>query len=397
MTLDYFTNAEFAGAPNFTETRTTNSLVWFQGQHSQSTFDQPGSISATGRFTASQSGTHLFYLGATGVTRMLIDGAELMRAGGQIESKDVMGVLKRGDADVAELHLEAGREITVIVEFTYTGARCQGLWYGIRFPDSPDAMLTRAVDAARSADAVFLIVGETSDNSVESKDRKDTRLAANQIALIHAVTAVNPRTAIIANVGHAFDTSWQDSAATLMLVWYPGQGFAPALASVLAGDREPGGRMPVSIAMNEADYAGINTTPDASGDLNYSEGVNIGYRALIARGSPARHALGSGMGYARFTWSDAAAEGGGIAVTVRNVSNRAGSDVIQLYRDSPECTLIGFAKMRLGAGEKKRVTIIPEPKMMRFWNNGWQEMTGELDIRVTKSAETPGMTVTLLL
>jgi beta-glucosidase len=397
MTLEYFTNADLVGVAHFTETRATNSLVWFQGQHSQSTFDQPGSIRATGRFTATQSGTHRFYLGATGVTRMFVDGEQLMRSGGPVESKDVMGVLKRGDADVAELHLEAGREIAVTVEFTYTGARCQGLWYGIRSPDSPDAMLARAVDVARRADAVFLIVGETSDNSVESKDRKNTRLAANQIALIHAVTAVNPRTAIIANVGHAFDTSWEDSAAALMLVWYPGQGFAPALASVLAGDREPGGRMPVSIAMNQADYAGINTTPDANGDLAYSDGVNIGYRALIARGTPARHALGSGMGYARFAWSDAAAECGGIAVTVRNISNRAGSDVIQLYRDTPECTLIGFAKVRLGPGEKKRLTIIPEPKMMRFWDKGWQEMTGELEIRVTQSAEAPGMTVKLLL
>jgi beta-glucosidase len=397
MTLDYFTNSDLDGAPHFTETRTTNSLVWFQGQHTQSTFDQPGAIRATGRFTASQSGTYRFFLGATGVTRLLIDGEELMCAGGPVESKDVMGVLKRGDADVAERHLEAGRQISVTVEFTYTGARCQGLWYGIRSPDSPEAMLARAVEAAQSADAVFLIVGETSDNSVESKDRKDTHLAANQIALIHAVTAANPSTAVIANVGHAFDTSWEDRAAALMLVWYPGQGFASALASVLAGDREPGGRMPVSVAMNEADYAGINTAPDANGNLAYRDGVNIGYRALIAGSTPARHALGSGMGYAIFEWCDVAPDGGGIGVTVRNVSDRAGSEVIQLYRDTPECALIGFAKVRLGPGEEQRFTIIPEPKMTRFWDNGWQEMTGELEIRVTKSAEAPGMTVALLL
>jgi beta-glucosidase len=283
--------------------------------------------------------------------------------------------------------LEAGQEIEVTVEFRYTGARCQGLWYGIRSPDSPDAMLARAIDAARNADAVFLIVGETSDSSVESKDREDTKLAPEQIALIEAVTAANPRTAIIANVGHAFDTNWEERAAALMLVWYPGQGFAPALASVLAGDREPGGRMPVSIAMDESDYCGLSTTPDANGDLAYAEGVKFGYRGLIAQGTPARHSLGSGMGYARFEWSDVAAVEGGVAVTVRNVSNRAGSDVIQLYRDTPECTLIGFAKVRLAPGEEQRVTITPEPKMMRIWEDGWNAIKGKIGMRLTHNAE----------
>jgi beta-glucosidase len=395
MTVDYFTNPDLNGTPIFTETRATNSLVWFQGQHRQSTFDQPGSIRATATFTAGQPGVHKFYLGATGTARILIDGKELFSAGGPLEARDVMGALKRGDADMAELMLEAGREIEVVIEFRYTGARCQGLWYGIRSPDSPEAMLTRAVEAARGADAVFLIVGETSDSSVESKDRADTRLAPEQIALIEAVTAANPKTVIIANVGHAFATSWEDRAAALMLVWYPGQGFAPALASVLAGDREPGGRMPVSIAMDEADYCGLSTAPDGNDDLVYAEGVRIGYRGLIAKDTPARHPLGSGFGYARFEWSDVAAEGSDVTVTVRNISNRPGSDVIQLYRDSPECALIGFAKVRLGPGEERRVKIIPEPRMIRFWADGWQAMTGEMRVRVGKAAGDSGLSIAL--
>ncbi|MEY2927667.1 MAG: hypothetical protein RL367_2144 [Pseudomonadota bacterium] len=421
MTVDYFTNPDLAGPPNFTETRATNSLVWFQGQHTQSTFDQPGSIRATGTFKAGKAGVHKLYLGATGTARILIDGKEHLSAGGPLESKDVMGVLKRGDADMAELMLEVGREIKVVVEFRYTGARCQGLWYGIRTPDSPEAMLARAVDAARAADAVFLIVGETSDSSVESKDRVDTRLAPEQIALIEAVTAANSKTAIIANVGHAFDTSWEDRAAALMLVWYPGQGFAPALASVLAGDREPGGRMPVSIAANEADYCGMNTTPGSTGDLVYAEGVALGYRGLIANQTPARHALGSGMGYARFAWSDIqiipisgrpvletglgfspdkATEasqtphqvqgdkiGFVVELTVRNISNRAGSDVIQLYRDTPACALTGFAKVRLGPGEEARVRVVPNPKMFRVWEDGWKGLHGEVSGRLARSVE----------
>ncbi len=395
MTVEYFASPDCSGAPGFSEDRTTNSLVWFQGQHSQGRFDVPGSIRATGRFTADKAGVHKFYLGGTGTVRMLVDGNELLAAGGVLDAKDVMGTLKRGDADMAELRLEAGQDITVTVEFAYTGARCQGLWYGIRSPDSPEAMLVRAVEAARNADAVFLIVGETSDSSVESKDRADTKLAPAQIALIEAVTAANAKTAIIANVGHAFDTGWEDRAAALMLVWYPGQGFAPALASVLTGDREPGGRMPVSIARDEADYCGYSTTPDTNGDLAYTEGVNFGYRGLIANGSPARHPLGSGFGYARFAWSDVVEERGGISFTVRNISARAGSDVIQLYRDTPECALIGLAKVHLAPGEEQRLTIVPNPLMLRSWENGWQTMRGDIAVRLARSAEDKGYPVTL--
>ncbi len=389
MTVNYFTNPDFAGDPTFSEDRATNSLVWFAGQHTQSVFDAPGSVQATGVFTAEKAGVHRFYLGGTGIARMIVDSTEILTSGGPIEAKDVMGVLKRGDAAMAELMLAAGQSISVTINFSYAGARCQGLWYGIRSPDSPEAMLARAVEAAQKADAVFLIVGETSDSSVESKDRADTKLAPEQIRLIEAVTAANPRTAIIANVGHAFDTNWEDKAAALMLVWYPGQGFAPALASVLAGDREPGGRMPVSIACQEVDYVGANTTPDAHGNLAYAEGVKIGYRGMIANGRPARHPLGAGMGYARFEWSDVVAKGDGIAVTVRNISSRAGSEVIQLYRDEPEAALLGFCKVRLAQGEERRVLVTPEPKMMRVWADGWRGIDGNVPLRIARDAADP--------
>lgn len=396
MTLDYFDTVDCSGEPRFSETRATNSLVWFVGVHDQGRFDQPGSVRASGRFRAEADGAHRFYLGATGLARMLIDGREVLRGGRELPAKDVMGALKSGDADSAEVMLSAGQDVLVTVEFGYAPARVHGLWYGIRTPDSPAAMLARAVAAARDADAVFLIVGETSDSSVESKDRPDTRLAPEQLALIEAVAAVNPRTAAIVNVGHAFDAEWGDQVAALMVAWYPGQGFAPALASVLAGGREPGGRMPVSIARAESEYCGYGLTPDADGRLAYAEGTRFGYRGLIANGTPARHALGSGFGYARFDWSDARVEDGMVSVLVRNVSARAGAEVVQVYRDAPECALLGFAKVLLAPGEERRVEIALEPRVLRRWaENGWAQITGDVALRVARDAEDAGLTVTL--
>lgn len=396
MTLDYFDSKDCSGEPRFSETRATNSLVWFVGVHDQGRFDQPGSVRASGRFRAEADGAHRFYLGATGLARLLVDGNEVLRGGRELPAKDVMGALKSGDADSVEVMLSAGQDVIVTVEFGYTPARVHGLWYGLRTPDSPAAMLARAVAAARDADAVFLIVGETSDSSVESKDRPDTKLAPEQLALIAAVAAANPCTAAIVNVGHAFDAEWGDQVAALMVAWYPGQGFAPALASVLAGDREPGGRMPVSIARAESEYCGYALTPDADGRLAYDEGTRFGYRGLIANGTPARHALGSGFGYARFDWSDARVDGDVVSVLVRNVSDRPGADVVQVYRDAPECALLGFAKVTLAPGEERRVEIAIEPRLLRLWSDdGWTEMTGAIALRVARDAEDAGLVATL--
>ena len=392
MRLDYFASTDCSGEPLSSETRDANSLVWFVGVHDQGRFDQPGSIRASGRFTPSQTGMHRYYLGATGVARMRIDGREVLKAGRTLPPTDVMGVLKRGDADVVEVALEAGREVLVTVEFSYTAARVQGLWYGIRGPDSAKAMLERAVAAARAADAVVLIIGETSDSSVESKDRPDTRLPPEQLRLIAEVTAVNPCTIAVVNVGHAFDAEWAEGCAALLVAWYPGQEFGPALASVLAGDREPGGRMPVSIARAEADYCGYALTPASDGRLAYAEGTRLGYRGLIANGTPARHALGSGFGYARFAWEDVAWDGEAALVTLRNVSDRTGAELVQLYRDTPECTLVGFAKLSLAPGEARRVRIVPQPKAMRQWHDGWRKL-GDVPLRLARNAEDPGLIV----
>jgi beta-glucosidase len=281
--------------------------------------------------------------------------------------------------------------VAVVVELRYTAARCQGLWYGVRGPDSGEAMLARAVAAAREADAVVLVVGETSDASVESKDRQDTRLPFEQLALIEQVCAANPNTVIATNVGHAFDTRWEDQARAVLHCWYPGEEFGPALAQVLAGDREPGGRMPVTIAREDADYPALSLQPDADGNLPYAEGVRVGYRGLVARGISPRKAFGSGFGYTRFALEDAAIQGDGaggwiVSVSVKNTGQRAGAEVVQVYRAQPELTLAGFDKIWLAAGEQREVRIAIERRRLQVWNGAWTDLAGPIGLLVGRSS-----------
>lgn len=391
MTVDYFDNPDLIGPPVASETRAANSLTWFAGMHDCGAWDRDASVRASGRFTPERDGPHRFYAGATGSVRLYVDGELVLEHERELAAADVMGVLKAGDAESVEVPLRAGQPVEIVVEFRYRRARAQGLWYGVRAPDEPAAMLARAVELARRADAVILIVGETSDSGVESRDRTTTALDPGQIALIEAVAAANPRTAIIANVGHAFDTSWEALAPALLLTWYPGEGFGRALAEVLAGDREPGGRMPVSIARRDEDYPAFDLTPDAEGDLVYGEGVRIGYRGLAAAGVAPRHALGSGFGYAGFELSDVAigsdGRGGFIAqATVWNRSARRGAEVVQVYRDQPELTLIGFAKVTLDPGEKTRISISLERRRFMIWRDGWVPIPGHVTVRLGRSS-----------
>jgi beta-glucosidase len=392
MTLDYFDNAACAGAPVLSETRDTNSLTWFHGVHPAGALQQDAATRASGVYTAAASGAHRFHVGGTGALRLLVDGREVFRRDEALAPGDVMGRLKSGDADSVAVELHAGQEVEVVVELRYTAARCQGLWYGVRGPDSMDAMLARAVDLARAADAVVLVVGETSDASVESKDRSDTRLPAEQLALIEQVCAANPSTVIVTNVGHAFDTRWEGQARAVLHCWYPGEEFGRALAEVLAGDREPGGRMPVTIAREDADYPALSLQPDANGDLHYAEGTQVGYRGLAARGIEPRHAFGSGFGYTSFALEGAAvepdgAEGWAVTVTVRNTGRRPGAEVVQVYRVQPELTLAAFDKVWLAPGERRTVRIPVARRRLQVWDGGWTDLAGSVDLLIGRASD----------
>jgi beta-glucosidase len=391
MTVEYFADPDMSGPPVAVETRDTNSLTWFAGMHELGIWDRPAAVRASGRFVPKAGGRHLFYVGGTGSVRLLVGGRLVLEDDRSVAPGDVMGMLKAGDAREVAVDLAAGEPVELVVEFRYGAARAQGLWYGIREPDDAETMLQRAVTAAAAADTVILIVGETSDAGVESKDRESTELDPLQVRLIREVTAANRRTIVVANVGHAFDTSWDDGAAALLLTWYAGEEFGQALAEVLSGVREPGGRMPVTIAQRDGDYPAFNLTPDADGDLAYAEGTAIGYRGLAARGIAPRHALGAGSGYAQFELSELDAlplPSGAVEVslTIANLSPRAGKEVVQLYRSEPELTLIGFSAVHLAAGETRRLSLVLEPRRFMVWEQGWRWLGPVATLRAGRSS-----------
>ena len=199
-------------------------------------------MTVSGILTPEVSGVHTFVAGSLAGFEVRLDGQPIASQP-HPSTIDDMGYLMRPALVSVDRALQAGVPVRMEVEVRFGPSKAHSFHIGCR-PPAPSDLLERAVTAARSAHAVVLVVGETQDSALESADRSTTRLADNQVRLIEEVCSVNPRTVVVLNAAHAVDMPWADRAAAVLCTWFPGQEFGPALAAVLSGDLEPGGRLP---------------------------------------------------------------------------------------------------------------------------------------------------------
>ncbi len=173
-------------------------------------------------------------------------------------------------------------------------------------PDD-DTMLSEAVEAARAADAAVVVVGSGPATESEGFDRPGLALPGRQDELVRRVAAVNDRTIVVVNAGMPVLMPWADQVAAVGYAWLPGQAMGAALADVLLGQAEPGGRLPVTIPAAEADCPVLHSVP-AEGRLEYREGLLIGYRGYDRAGTKPRFPFGHGLGYTTWAYESAAAD-----------------------------------------------------------------------------------------
>jgi beta-glucosidase len=301
---------------------------------------------------------------------------------------DDMGSLIRPDLVSWSGEFHAGAPVNVEILVAFGPARAHSLHFGCRPPTPPD-LLDRAVAVASATHAVVLVVGESQDSALESADRGTTHLTAEQEQLIERVCAANSRTVVVLNTAHATDLACADRAAAVMCVWFPGQEFGPALAAVLSGDLEPGGRLPVTFAQREEDYPVFDLTP-VNHDLVYEAEPTIGYRHFDAHGLTPRFAFGHGLGYTTFEFADLEVDSTRVVVTVRNTGQRAGKEVVQVYvraRDGAT-ELKAFAPVWLEPGESRQVELELDRRAFRHWidGQGWQVVAGQYEVLVGRSS-----------
>jgi beta-glucosidase len=300
-------------------------------------------------------------------------------------------------ADVAEgmmippqaahsVHLERGEAVKVVLAHEVGSNQSDLGDLGVRFQlnlepphGTDDEEIERAVFLAGDADLAVVVVGTTDEVESEGFDRASLSLPGRQDELVRRVADANPRTVVVVNAGAPVLLPWADEVAAVLLAWFPGQEFGNALADVLLGLAEPGGRLPTTWPEAED---GLPSVRPVDGILAYDEGLFIGYRAYDRDGRRPLYPFGHGLGYSTWTYVSIDAPrdcepGADVAVTVgvRNSGIRRGREIIQLYASRPGSSverpvqwLVGFATVDANAGEGATATITVPPRAFEHWD-----------------------------
>ena len=262
----------------------------------------------------------------------------------------------------------------------------------------PDAALQKsACELATQADTVILCMGLDEIAESEGLDRSNLRLAQNQVELLQAVAAVNPKIVVVLYSGSVVETPWLDNCQALLYAALGGQAGAGAVADALIGKVNPCGKLAETWPLTYADVPSAADFATRRKTVEYREGLYIGYRYFTTAEKAVRFPFGYGMSYTTFAYSDMAADEQGVSLTVTNTGSVAGTEIVQLYvakKNSelfrPAKELKGFARVTLAPGEKQRITIMLDDKAFRFWNvkaNRWEIEGGEYELLVGASVE----------
>lgn len=277
-----------------------------------------------------------------------------------------------------------------------------------------DVDIAEAVAAARRSDVAVVFAA---NKDTEAIDRTTLSLPGYQDQLIEAVAAVNPRTVVVLNTGGPVLMPWLDKVAGVIEAWYPGEEHGNAAASVLFGDVDPSGRLPITFPRSLADTP--TNTPEQYPGVNdvaiYSEGLDVGYRHYDARGIAPLFPFGYGLSYTSFRLSKLRVQARDevtVSVEVTNTGRRRGTETVQVYvggadgsgpigssgQLAPPRRLEGFAKVSLRPGERRTVTVTLSARAFAHWDSPsqtWQVPRGDYPISVGTSSRDLPLTTTV--
>lgn len=267
-----------------------------------------------------------------------------------------------------------------------------------------DALRAAAVEAARGAGTIVLFLGLPGPDESEGYDRPRLGLPENQVALLEAVAAVNPRVAVVLANGSAVSMPWRGLVAAVLETWLGGQAGGSAVADLLLGRVAPAGRLTETIPHRLEDTPAFGNFPGEAGHVRYGEGVLVGYRWYDTRGIDVAYPFGHGLTYTTFGYGDvvASATGAGqdasvdVTVTVTNTGAVAGAEVVQLYVRDPQASVLrpvrelkAFAKVHLEPGEQREVAFTLDARDLSYWHPGlrrWVVEGGEFVVEVGASS-----------
>jgi beta-glucosidase len=374
--------------------------------------DLPGGIAKesvtglrmSGTFTPATAGEHTFAVSGFGTFRLTVGDTELYS-----------GSLHPADTGRAELLLSPREHRATVtlpagvpVEVLLTQTIVRGMGHTVSAtlghrPPGPDAdgLIAEAVALAAASDVAVVVVGTTEQVESEGFDRTSLALPGRQDELVARVAAANPRTVVVVNAGSPVLLPWADDVAAVLLTWFPGQEAGAALADVLLGTAEPGGRLPTTWPRREEDcpVLEVDVRDDA---LEYAEGIFIGYRAWLRSGATPLFAFGHGLGYTSWSYDSLQVADGYAEVTVTNTGARTGREVVQIYvgapddpADRPVRWLAGFANVEAQPGESVTVQVPLEQRTFEVWDGGWRTVPGRYQVSAAHAVDDVRLTTDL--
>jgi beta-glucosidase len=350
-------------------------------------------VPESGRYSIGTSGLGDFQLVIDG--QMMFDETITLPPGA-----DVVEAMMKPPQQLAVVELEAGRDTPVQLAFRPAGGTTLGgaevVMLTVQLNAAPvfdeQAEFERALSLAAESDVAVVVVGTNEEVESEGFDRTSLALPGRQDELVSAVAAANPRTVVVVNSGAPVLLPWVDEVAAVLVSWFPGQEFGNALADVLTGKVEPGGRLPVTWPSSEE---GLPSVMPVNGELPYDEGLLIGYRWYLATGRTPLFPFGHGLGYTTWAYEAMSVDGDTVTVRVRNTGNRPGREVAQLYASRPDSSLervprwlVGSAVVDAAAGEVANAAITVGRRNFRHWDSsdhGWMVEPGTYQLHAGRS------------
>lgn len=363
------------------------------------THDTLHTVELTGRFTPRDSGPHTFGIKGLGAFTLTVDGTTYFDDTQRTDKDDPFEAFFGAPVPRAQAELTAGEPVEVSLTHVVTlpeGIPMKVVGFSLAHQEpqrDADELIAEAVEAARAADTAVVVVATTDRVESEGFDRKDLRLPGRQDELVHAVAAANPNTVVVVNSGSPVELPWRDEVAAVLLSWFPGQEGGAALADVLTGAHEPGGRLP-STWGSFADAPVTQVIP-ADGELPYREGVFIGYSAWEKAGKTPSYAFGHGLGYTDWTYESIEVDGTTATIRLRNTGERAGREVVQVYlapveadAERPARRLAGFAGVEAGPGDSVEAVVELPRRAFEIWDENarsWAYVKGSYEVRAGRS------------
>jgi len=275
----------------------------------------------------------------------------------------------------------------------------------VEFNDGADPVAAAAL--AKASEIAIVFVNQPTS---EGRDVPTLTLPDKQDDLVSAVAAANAHTIVVAETGGAVAMPWIERVSAALEVWYPGIRGAQAAANILFGDVNPCAKLPVTFPKADADLPhpqipGIDLIPAGGGrggygrmpefDIDYTEGLKVGYKWFDAEGKQPLFAFGHGLSYTTFAYSGLKAAIDSVSFTVRNTGKRAGVEVVEVYAGLPAAAgeppkrLVAWDKVTLEPGQSKNVTLPLDPKFLSIFDeqkDAWSLLPGEYKIFVGGSS-----------